>query len=80
MILPAANMVDLRDIPTELARRIEFVPVEHMDDVLDAVLLRPLGPRSRRSTQKRSACTMGRAGRWMSSEPSCRTSPQSKPN
>ncbi|MDH3687471.1 MAG: endopeptidase La, partial [Myxococcales bacterium] len=55
VILPAANMVDLRDIPTELARRIEFVPVEHMDDVLDVVLLRPLGPRRPRSTQKRPA-------------------------
>ena len=53
VVLPAANMVDLREIPAELARRIEFVPVENMDDVLDAVLLRPLGPRRRRTTQKR---------------------------
>jgi len=55
VVLPAANMVDLREIPAELARRIEFVPVENMDDVLDAVLLRPLGPRRRRTTQKRPA-------------------------
>jgi ATP-dependent Lon protease len=54
VVLPAANMADLCEIPGELARRIRFVPAEHMDDVLDAVLERPLGRRGRRSSGSRS--------------------------
>jgi ATP-dependent Lon protease len=38
VVLPRKNLQDLRDIPKDLARRITFVPVEHMDEVLAAVL------------------------------------------
>jgi predicted ATP-dependent protease len=41
---------DLHDIPKDLKRRITFIPVDHMDDVLEAALDRdaaPAGPRSR---------------------------------
>ena len=38
VILPRKNLVDLRDIPKDLKRRISFVPVDHMDDVLEAAL------------------------------------------
>jgi ATP-dependent Lon protease len=44
VVLPRANLPDLREIPGELARRIEFVPVETLDEALDAVLERPLAP------------------------------------
>jgi len=38
VVLPRKNLQDLRDIPKDLSRRITFVPVEHMDEVLEAVL------------------------------------------
>jgi ATP-dependent Lon protease len=38
VILPRKNLLDLRDLPRDLKRRIAFVPVEHMDDVLEAAL------------------------------------------
>jgi len=34
VIIPKANVADLDDIPTEVREKINFVPVEHMDDVL----------------------------------------------
>jgi ATP-dependent Lon protease len=48
VVLPSRNLPDLKEIPSELARRIEFVPVDHMHEVLDAVLERPLGRRGRK--------------------------------
>lgn len=38
VILPSQNMRDLRDLPKELRRRMTFIPVDHMDEVLDAAL------------------------------------------
>ncbi len=38
VVLPRKNLVDLRDIPRDLKRRITFVPVDHMDGVLEAAL------------------------------------------
>jgi len=38
VVLPAGNLQDLDEIPRELKRKIAFVPVTHMDEVLDAVL------------------------------------------
>ncbi|MED5263138.1 MAG: endopeptidase La [Myxococcota bacterium] len=42
VILPEANMRDLEEIPREQKNRIEFVPVTHMREVVDAVLERPV--------------------------------------
>ena len=36
VILPRKNLQDLRDIPAELKRRVQFVPVDHMQEVLEA--------------------------------------------
>jgi ATP-dependent Lon protease len=53
VVLPSQNVPDLREVPGELARRIRFVPADHMDDVLEVVLERILplrrsgGPRAR---------------------------------
>ncbi len=44
VIIPRKNLQDLKDIPADLKRRIEFVPVDHMEDVLEAALERG-GPR-----------------------------------
>jgi ATP-dependent Lon protease len=38
VVLPRRNLQDLREIPKELKRRIRFVPVTHMDEVLSAAL------------------------------------------
>jgi ATP-dependent Lon protease len=38
VILPRKNLNDLQDVPNELKRRIRFIPVEHMDEVLEAAL------------------------------------------
>jgi ATP-dependent Lon protease len=46
VVLPRKNLQDLRDIPKDLKRRIEFVPVDTMDDVLDAALDRTRLPRA----------------------------------
>jgi ATP-dependent Lon protease len=46
VILPRKNLLDLRDIPKDLKRRITFVPVEHMDEVLEAALEGGSGRRS----------------------------------
>jgi len=38
VVLPKKNVQDLHDIPKDLKRRITFIPVETMDEVLDAAL------------------------------------------
>lgn len=42
IVIPESNVSDLRDIPKDLKRRITFVPVRHMREVLDAVLVEPI--------------------------------------
>src|SRR6266487_4195683 len=37
-ILPKRNMKDLDDVPREVINELQFVPVEHMDDVLSVAL------------------------------------------
>ncbi|HEY8155962.1 MAG TPA: endopeptidase La [Myxococcota bacterium] len=38
VILPRKNLNDLQDLPQELKRRIRFIPVDHMNEVLEAAL------------------------------------------
>jgi len=38
IVLPRRNLQDLADIPRELKRKVHFIPVTHMDEVLDAAL------------------------------------------
>ena len=59
VVLPRKNLQDLRDIPKELSRRIEFIAVEHMDEVLEAVLERPLLRRAVRPGRARRTATAG---------------------
>jgi ATP-dependent Lon protease len=44
VILPDANRHDLEDLPPELARKIEFHFVRHMDEILDLALVKPIRP------------------------------------
>ena len=42
IIIPKDNEKDLRDIPTSISKQLEFVRVEHMDEVLPhALVLEP---------------------------------------
>ena len=38
MILPRKNLDDLRNVPKELKRRVKFIPVDAMEEVLEAAL------------------------------------------
>jgi ATP-dependent Lon protease len=42
IVIPERNMADLREIPKDLKKQIEFKPVRNMREVLDAVLVTPL--------------------------------------
>ena len=42
IILPRASMKDADDIPKELRRKLELIPVTHMREVLDHALVEPL--------------------------------------
>jgi len=53
VILPSKNMDDLRKIPKELKRRVKFIPVDTMDEVLDAAL--ELAPARRSVRRARSS-------------------------
>jgi len=46
VVLPKQNVQDLRDIPKDLKRRVTFIPVTTMDEVLEAALEQPLVGRS----------------------------------
>jgi ATP-dependent Lon protease len=60
VILPSQNQADLREIPSELARRIRFVPVSQMEQVLDAVLEPPSRLPSARSRRHEGASPRAR--------------------
>jgi ATP-dependent Lon protease len=53
VILPSKNMDDLRNIPKELKRRVKFIPVDTMDEVLEAAL--ELAPARRSVRRARSS-------------------------
>ncbi len=60
VILPERNMVELNEIPGEIARKIEFIGVSHMDQVLKAALERM--PTRGKSKLRRAAAASPRAG------------------
>ena len=59
IIIPESNVGDLREIPKELKKRIEFIPVRHMREVLDVVLSEPLSwaPKKARRVSPSTAST-----------------------
>ena len=57
IIIPEQNVADLRDVPKELKKRITFVPVSHMTDVLDAVLVDPIEWKPRKKRKRSRAQT-----------------------
>ena len=54
VIIPEKNKKDLAEFPRHLKRRIKFVPVKHMSEVLDRAILAPNAKaRLKRSRNKR---------------------------
>ena len=41
-MIPESNVGDLREIPKELKKRLEFIPVKHMREALQHVLVTPI--------------------------------------
>ncbi|MEM7412274.1 MAG: endopeptidase La [Myxococcota bacterium] len=54
VVLPKKNMQDLSDIPRDLKKKIEFIPVEDMDEVLAATLERMPGPSGKKRRRSRA--------------------------
>ena len=55
VIIPEANKKDLTEIPKNIKRRLKFVPVTHMDEVLQEALGRsPFAAVKKLKTPKRS--------------------------
>ncbi len=59
MVLPDKNMDDLREVPKELTRRMRFVGVAHMDEVLEVALERSPAPRRRAGREQARAGATG---------------------
>jgi ATP-dependent Lon protease len=55
IIIPRRNEPDIDDIPEHLRKRLEFLPVDTVDEVLDAALQRPAPRRRSRSSGVRAA-------------------------
>ncbi len=47
VIIPEKNLKDLEEIPRQMRRRIEFIPVRHVDQILELTLL-PVSKKKRR--------------------------------
>ncbi len=55
VILPSRNLQDLDEIPAELKRKVEFIGVDSMDEVLEVALEGPPRPRPRAAWSSRRA-------------------------
>ena len=44
IVIPESNVGDLREIPKELKKRLTFIPVKHMREALEHVLVTPPEP------------------------------------
>jgi ATP-dependent Lon protease len=44
-VLPRRNLKDLQDVPGDVKRQVQFVPVDHMDEVLPVALREPIALR-----------------------------------
>ena len=53
VIIPDENRKDLADIPANVTRDLEIVPVKYIEEVLDLALERPLAPKKTRKSAQR---------------------------
>jgi ATP-dependent Lon protease len=59
MLLPEKNLDDLLEVPKELAKKMKFVGVAHMDEVLEHALERSPGVRKRARREPIRVATRG---------------------
>ncbi len=52
VIIPEKNVKDLEEIPKPMRRKIEFIPVRHMDQILEVALLREKAQKGKRRRKK----------------------------
>ncbi len=57
IILPRQNERDISEVPAHVKRKLAFLYVDHMQQVLDEALLPPAEKKSRRSTSKKDSTT-----------------------
>ena len=57
VVLPRKNMQDLRDIPRDLKKKIHFIPVDDMDEVLAATLESPPGGARKKRRRSRTGAS-----------------------
>jgi ATP-dependent Lon protease len=53
IIIPAENLKDIEEIPVELRKTLEFIPVKHVSEVLKIALVDEDGPKAARGNSKR---------------------------
>ncbi len=67
VIIPEQNTKDLEDIPAKIRKKIEFVPVKQMDQVLELAMgpdvFRNRGKASRKKTTKKKASASRKSGK-----------------
>ena len=54
VIIPAKNKKELEEIPATIKRKLKFVPLQNMDEVLNIALLEPLKNQARKPTSRPS--------------------------
>ncbi|WP_022854494.1 endopeptidase La [Thermodesulfatator atlanticus] len=54
VIIPEKNLKDLEEIPKHMRRKIEFLPVRHMDEVLKIALLPDAAKKKKRKASRKS--------------------------
>jgi ATP-dependent Lon protease len=60
VIIPAKNQKELKEIPSVIKRKLKFVAVHNMDEIVDIALLQPA---NRRASKSRRASTAGVKGK-----------------
>ncbi len=55
VILPAKNKRELVEIPASIKRKLKFIPVQNMNEVLEHALLAPVAAPKRRASRSRTA-------------------------
>ena len=58
VIIPAKNKKELEEIPATIKRKLKFVPLQNMDEVLDIALLAPVKNPPRKISRSSRAQTV----------------------
>ena len=77
VIIPYENIKDIEEIPAEQRKKIRFVPVRHVSEVLEIALLKPNGGRARSKETKRTEPAEDNGRRTVTSRDEITVSPRS---